>query len=113
MAEPLKAIEAEVEADSVEDGLLYTLVTERGSAKILVPAMKKWRSRARHAIITQGDDLLWAQLTLRPDDLGTWMRLDPTGEESEEFFAAVMAGNGESLGKLEASRASSRSTSRR
>ena len=113
MAEPLKAIEAEAEADSVEDGLLYTLVTDRGSEKILVPPMKKWRSRARHAIISQGDDLLWAQLTLAPADLAKWMVLDPTGEESEEFFAAVMLGNGESLGKPGASRTSSRSTSRR
>lgn len=111
MAEPIQAIETE--ATSAEDALLYVLVTDRGTAKIAVPPMRKWRSRARHAIITQGDDLLWAQLTLSPTELAVWLRLDPTAEESEDFFASVMLGNGESLGKSGASRASSRSTSRR
>lgn len=111
MAEPLQAIESEALAP--EDGAYFTLTTEGGSAQILVPPMRKWRSRARHALISQGDDLTWAQSTLSQDEFAKWLALDPTTEEAEEFFAAVMSGNGESLGKPEASRGSSRSTRRR
>jgi len=118
MTEPLKAVEADAETldidvNDVEQIPAFTLRTALGEAEIRVPPVRKWRSVARHALFTTGDEITWGQTVLSADDLAEWQRCDPDVDESAEFFGRVMAFYGEDLGKSAASPASSRSTRRR
>jgi hypothetical protein len=72
-----------VDADGA---VVVRLITEVGEADIRVPPQKAWRSSARHALFTAGDDLSWAHATLSEADAKEWAELDPTNEEAEKFF---------------------------
>lgn len=89
------------------------LVTARGEATIAVPAQEDWRSRARHALFTVGDDYTWAQQTLAPDDFATWAELNPTGKEVDGFLREYGSMIGLQVGESRASQRSSKSTARR
>ncbi len=71
-----------------------------GEADIVVPPMRKWKSSARNALLTRGDDMAWAVLALADEDAEAWMDLDPTKDDTEEFFARWReAGGGESANR--------------
>jgi hypothetical protein len=86
------------------------LVTDGGSEKITVPPIGRWKSSARNALFTRGDDAAWAVTTLSPDDVERWMSLDPTKDEAEEFIADFYRLAGQNLGESRASRRSSTRT---
>lgn len=115
MTEPLKAVEADAQTlDLNEDqSRAFTLRTELGEAQIHVPSIRKWRSVARHALFTTGDEITWGESVLSAEDLAEWRRCDPDVDESAAFFADVMAAYGEHLGKSGPSAASSKSTRKR
>lgn len=95
----LSAVEAEVAAEENGDGsVVVTLRTELGFADIRVPPMGRWRALARNAIFTRGDSLLWAAKTLSPTDAQQWVRLDPSGEEVDEFFEDFGRASEQALG---------------
>lgn len=106
-AERMQAeVDAEEEVD--EDGsILVHLVTDRGEAGIRVPPVGRWRSQARAALFSRGDDLTWAALTLSPDDARTWQQLDPTKDDSDEFFTLWGNLTGQAAGESRASRRAS------
>lgn len=115
MTEPLKAVEADAATldDAVDETPTFTLHTALGEAEIHVPPIRRWRSAARHALFTTGDEITWGQSTLTPEDLAEWERCDPDVDESAAFFADVLKFYGEDLPKSGASRPSSRSSRRR
>lgn len=87
--EPAPQPEAKKEDRPLADGeVIVTLVTELGEADIRVPPFKSWRSSARSALLTRGDDMSWAALTLSREDAEAWIDLDPTKTEADEFFSA-------------------------
>jgi len=71
-----------------DGSVVVRLVTEFGEADITVPPQAKWRSSARHALFTNGDDLGWARSVLSETDMKAWLDLDPTQDEMEAFFRA-------------------------
>lgn len=95
----LAALEAEVDTEVDDGSVIVPLVTDLGAGDIRVPALDRWRSVARNALFSRGDDLLWAQRTLSVGDYVTWTQLDPTKDEADEFFAAFGRATGQSLGK--------------
>lgn len=115
MMSDLDVLVDEVAAESPpnpDDGsVVITLVTERGSADIRVPRFGLWRSSARNALFSRGDDAAWAVLTLDPTDAATWMDLDPTKDDADAFVTEWnrTAGAG-ALGESRASRRSSTDT---
>lgn len=116
MTEPLKAVEAEAETLDMEDAEqipVFTLRTELGETEIHVPPIRKWRSTARHALLTVGDEITWGESVLSAEDLAEWRRCDPDVDEAGAFFAEVLKFYGEDLPKSAASPRSSRSTRRR
>jgi hypothetical protein len=107
---------AEVNAeDEVEDdgSIVVTLETDRGFADITVPPAGRWRSQARAALFSRGDDFTWAALTLSVADAQTWARLDPTKDDSDEFFARWGEETGQNLASSQPSNRASRRTRRR
>lgn len=66
--------------------LLVTLTTEYGEADVVVPPFNTWRSTARSALLSRGDDAAWAAITLSRDDAEAWIDLDPTKDEVDRFF---------------------------
>lgn len=109
-AERLQA-EVESEDEAVEDGsVVVTLETDRGFADITVPPMGRWRSMARAALFSRGDDLTWAALTLSPTDAQTWSKLDPTKDDADGFFARWGESTGENLAKQQGQNRASRRT---
>jgi hypothetical protein len=66
--------------------VIVRLVTEVGEADIRVPPANKWRSSARSALLSNGDDMNWARLTLSRKDAEAWIDLDPTRDEANAFF---------------------------
>lgn len=110
-----EAVRAEVEAEqaSNDGSIVVTLSTDLGEADIRVPPLSRWRSQARAALFTRGDDLTWAARTLSRDDAQAWAELDPTQEETNTFFAEWGRLTGQSLGGSRAERRSSARTHRR
>lgn len=112
---PLRAVQDEVEGESqvADDGsIVVQLVTEFGKADITVPPQRKWRSIAKNALHRE-DDLAWAAQTLSVEDYQEWIRLNPSGEESGEFFTTWGRLVGEALGSaIAANRRSRRSQGR-
>lgn len=104
----LSRVRAEVAAET--EGLVVTLVTDRGEADITVPPLSKWRSTARAALFSRGDDLSWALLTLSRDDAEAWTDLDPTMADVQDFMADWSRAGGEDVGGSRASRRSSART---
>lgn len=94
----------------LRDGeILVRLTTDDGEADLIVPPMGRWKSSARNALMTRGDDMAWAVLTLSDEDAETWLDLDPTKDDTEVFFQRWRdAGGGES-----ANRATRRAEARR
>jgi hypothetical protein len=83
-------------APLAEGEVIVRLVTEVGEADIRVPPLKQWRSSARNALFSRGDDLAWAIATLSTEDAQTWTDLDPTKGETEIFFEAWGKASGSS-----------------
>lgn len=83
---PLRAVRAEVDAETGGGRIPVTLTTVNGQAELRVPRQNKWRSQARNALLSRGDGLMWAALTLSAEDAAAWRDLDPDGDEQEEFF---------------------------
>lgn len=103
----LDLVRNEVEAEQADGYVTVTLVTEFGEADIRVPPLSKWRSTARNALFSRGDDMAWAVTTLSEDDAEAWMELDPTKGESEAFFKAWGEKTGSTMGESRASRRAS------
>lgn len=104
--------EARAEADTTAEGTVVTLVTEDGSADVLVPSPGKWKTRANRAL-REGDFEGWAELVLSADDFEAWCDADPTNDDVEAFFKAWQESTGENRGKSSRSTTSSRSTRKR
>lgn len=83
---PLRAVQAEVAAETGDGYITVPLVTVNGEQDLRVPPQNKWRSQARNALMSRGDGLLWAALTLSTEDAATFRDLDPDGDEQEAFF---------------------------
>ena len=107
-AERMQA-EVQAEQDWPDGTVGVVLYTEQGEALIHVPPRQKWRASAVHAINTD-DSLGWAMSALTSDEAMTWQELDPTSEESANFFRAWGRIIGQSLGESRASRRSSTRT---
>jgi hypothetical protein len=85
----------EVEATSGPRG--YSTVPLCG-VELRVKPSKKWRaSSIEHLGQDRYND--WARKCLHPDDVATWMEIDPTGEEIEEFFLAWRGETGQNTGE--------------
>lgn len=85
---------------------------ELAGKPIWVKPVRQWRASALHAL-REGDLMAWAEATLSDDDWDTWLDVDPTIDEIEEFFKTINAGLGTDPGNSRASRRSSRNTRRR
>jgi hypothetical protein len=108
------AAEVDAEEQAEADGsIVVTLETDRGFADITVPPAGRWRSQARAALFSRGDDFTWAALTLSVADAQTWARLDPTKDDSDEFFARWGEETGQNLASSQPSNRASRRTRRR
>jgi hypothetical protein len=108
------AAEVDAEDEAEDDGsIVVTLETDRGGADIRVPPVGRWRSQARAALFSRGDDFTWAALTLSVADAQTWARLDPTKDDSDEFFARWGEETGQNLASSQPSNRASRRTRRR
>jgi hypothetical protein len=107
------AAEVEVEDAAPDGSIVVTLETDRGVADITVPPVGRWRSQARAALFSRGDDLTWAALTLAPKDAQQWADLDPTKDDSDEFFRQWGEAGGQRLGESQSSNRASRRMSRR
>jgi hypothetical protein len=107
---PRSTRRSEAEADG---SIVVTLETDRGFADITVPPPGRWRSQARAALFSRGDDFTWAALTLSVADAQTWARLDPTKDDSDEFFARWGEETGQNLASSQPSNRASRRTRRR
>jgi hypothetical protein len=108
------AAEVDAEDEAEDDGsIVVTLETDRGFADITVPPPGRWRSQARAALFSRGDDFTWAALTLSVKDAQAWARLDPTKDDSDAFFEAWGEATGERLGESQPSNRASRRTRRR
>jgi hypothetical protein len=108
------AAEVDTEEQAEADGsIVVTLETDRGFADITVPPPGRWRSQARAALFSRGDDFTWAALTLSVKDAQAWARLDPTKDDSDAFFEAWGEATGERLGESRPSNRASRHTRRR
>lgn len=83
---PLRAVQAEVEAETGDGRIAVTLSTVNGEHEFRVPPMNKWRAQARSALVSRGDSLMWAALTLGTEDAAIFAELDPDGDEQQEFF---------------------------
>lgn len=103
------AAEVEVAEEQGDDGsVVVTLQTAEGDADIRVPPLSRWRSTARNALFSRGDDMFWAAKTLSQKDAQAWADLDPTQEESQDFFQQWGELTGMSLGNGAASNRASR-----
>lgn len=76
------------EQETADGWVIVRLSTPRGEADIAVPPQDDWLSTARNAAFSRGDDLMWAQQTLSPDDAMRWAELNPTARQSQAFFEA-------------------------
>jgi hypothetical protein len=106
-ARALRAVTAETAAEQTAAGdgsVTVTLRTEYGQADIQVPPMRKWRSVAKSALFNREDDLTWAGQTLSPEDVMSWVQLNPTGEDTANFFDEWGSKTGQALGEALASR---------
>lgn len=104
---PARRVEREVAA---EDGyMVVRLYTDRGEADFRVPPPNRWRSSARAAAFTRGDDLTWAMTTLTTREVQRWGELDPTGDDWNDFLAEVLLLSGQNREERRASPKSSRS----
>jgi hypothetical protein len=109
----LLAAEVETETETDDGSVVVTLATDLGKADVTVPPLSAWRSMARNALFSRGDDLFWAQRTLTPEDAQAWMELDPTQAEVQDFFAAWGRVTGQMLGESAAANRASRRMQRR
>jgi hypothetical protein len=78
--------QAQAEPSVADESVVVRLTTADGEADIRVPPMKGWRSTARSALFTRGDDLFWAVNVLSAEDAQKWADLDPRQDESDRFF---------------------------
>src|SRR4051812_14798327 len=88
-APALRAVQAEVAGETGDGRIAVTLSTINGEHEFLVPPLNKWRAQAKSALMSRGDSLMWAALTLGAEDGQVWADLDPDGDEVEEFFRRV------------------------
>lgn len=79
---------------------------------VYVPPVKRWRSSALSAL-RAGDFDKWAEVTLDDESYETWVDVDPTLAEIEDFYASVNPGLGTSPGNSRQRTSSSRRTRRR
>lgn len=111
--DPIEAIEAEIDAEDDDGSITVTLSTDRGDVDIQVPPIGQWRSLARNALFTRGDDLTWAASVLSAVDSRKWFEADPTKDEADQFFADWAENTGQTLGESRAARrASTRASGR-
>lgn len=82
----LHAVQAEVAAETGDGLIPVTLTTINGEHEFRVPPQNKWRAQAKNALMSRGDSLMWAALTLGAADAQMWADLDPDGDEVEQFF---------------------------
>jgi hypothetical protein len=78
-----------------------TLTSGDESAVIRMPPFKSWKSSARSALLSRGDDMSWAALTLSREDAETWIDMDPTKEQVDRFFADFEKAGGMSNNRAE------------
>jgi len=109
MAAALEAVEAE--ATEPAEGVLVELVTDEGSAELLVPPVGKWKTRAQ-AALASGDLDRWAQITLFTEDVDAWRELDPTLDDVNAFLKNWETAANADLGKSRGSSGSSKTTKR-
>lgn len=105
----LHAVQAEVAAETGDGLIPVTLTTINGEYEFRVPPQNKWRAQARNALMSRGDSLMWAALTLGAKDGQIFADLDPDGDEVEAFFTRF----GEAGGMDFRNRASRRASSGR
>lgn len=112
MSESLKAVEAE--ADAPAEGVLVPLVTDDGEVDILVPPPNMWFEGALEAMMSARISD-WIRLaTDDPETLAAWDSLPRKRyRDLEAFLDRWTELSGESPGKSQASKPSSRSTRRR
>lgn len=87
-------------------------VAELCGAQLRVKGVNHWRPSYLRAL-RQGDYDTWAAGVLHEDDVQTFIDLDATFEEINEFTTAAMEAVGEQPGKSGTSSASQRSTRKR
>lgn len=85
-APALRAVHNEVAGETGDARIPVTLSTVNGEHEFRVPPQNKWRATARSALMSRGDSLMWAALTLDAADAQAWQELDPDGDETEAFF---------------------------
>jgi hypothetical protein len=108
--ESLDAVEAlEGEVLDADDGAVEVPLVDE---TVRVKPLNEWRSSASRAL-REGDFDTWAEKCLAGDGYDTWLDLDPTLAEVEDFFTAWGAATGQDTGKSRASRRSSKRTARR
>lgn len=105
----LRAVQNEVAAETGDGRIPVTLSTINGEHEFRVPPQNKWRAQGRSALLSRGDSLMWAALTLTADEAQAWRDLDPDGDEVEAFFEEFARVGGMDF-QNRASRRSSRRT---
>jgi hypothetical protein len=81
-------------------------------ATLSIPPQGRWRLSATNALRT-GDFTTWAHAVMSADDAATFIGLDPTLDEVNEFFAELGRITGVTLGEARPSRRGSVRTGRR
>lgn len=99
------------EAQELEAAGEYGTASLTG-VELRVKPVTKWRPSYLRAL-RQGDYDTWAAGVLHEDDIPTFVDLDATFEEINEFTSAAMESVGEAPGKSPARSRSSRSTRKR
>lgn len=102
--------EPEAETAAEKEAKRELVQGELAGRPIFVPPTKQWRSSALHAL-RNGDFQSWAEAVLDDDDYDTFVELDPTLEQIEDFFEVINPKL--QSGNSRASRRSSRRTQRR
>lgn len=112
MSEELEALEAEAEQEDNAPARV-TLKTANGQAAIHVPPINKWRSSAKNDLFGMGNDYAWARAVLSESDFEKYEKLDPDGDEFDDFMRSFFKASGTDPKRHSGSGSSSKSTRKR
>lgn len=100
------------DAQEIEADEEYATVPLDDDVELRIKPGNRWRPSYLRAL-RQGDYDTWAAGVLHPDDVETFLKVDPTFDEINEFTTVAMESTGEPAGKSGGRTRSSRTTRRR